>query len=264
MVNCQEIILEIISNLQNEFECVSVLNSSAIITPFCYLDGDCIQLLIEPIIDGHFRLTDAGFTSRRLIEFYFNFSSDKNKKLINSIVEANGIRYKHGELYIKFFELNDISRQFLSLIKAIQQINVLIFTIDEKTSNKFNEKVATFLQERNFGVSRFRRIKGSSEMSWTIDIYLNSTQNTLIKTLSSKSKSGMKTQVNHAYVSFDDIKKAHPNYTAAAIVDNEAQEFFTDEEATLLRQKLDMPVSCWSEIEKFSEDLLTLSELSTT
>lgn len=253
---CNSVVNHILEYIKGESYCEELFGYPALITPFLFTDGDNITLIIKQF-NGYQQITDAGETSRRLMEYGFNFNAKLNKERIESILISNNVKFQQGELFINLSEPVTSGEKIMDLIHTIQQFDTLQYTVTIKDVPNFTAKVHAYLETEGFSIQSKQIIKGDSGTPWNVDMLVNHNQYTCIMGLYSPSSTGMKIQVNRLGMAYLDIRNTINKFTYAAIVDD-FNANITDEEERLIKPYLNIDIGKWSEKEKFANDLRQL------
>lgn len=137
--------------------------------PVYYEDGDMIDIYIESISDDKYRITDNGMTIMKL-SYSYDINTDNKKKILNQIVESNGLSMENGIL-IKDVEKDMLYKELMGFSNSIIRISTMSYFKREMIKNMFYEMFDEFVTEQimpHFNVEKqYLPIPGKEE--YTVD-----------------------------------------------------------------------------------------------
>lgn len=114
-----------------------------ITTPYLDRHNDQIQIYAG-LENGHYLLSDDGYTIRDLEMSGCNLASPKRQELLNMTLNGFGIRLIHGELQVTASRENFPLRKH-SLIQAVLAVNDLFYLAEPIVKSLFYEDVVAWL-----------------------------------------------------------------------------------------------------------------------
>jgi hypothetical protein len=221
-MECSEIIKQAVEHLELSFKCVPLEDRTCIITPYLYPDNDLIELFIEDIGSGKFRVTDLGETLRHLESQGLDlFSSRKRRFLLNQIIERIHVNLNNGRLE-KEGDLQQIGSLITDLAESAHTVSDLIYTSKAYEPATFPEEVSNYLKEHDIEHQRNYKVTGSKTSSnYKVDIYIDGERPTptLVDTLSPPQESAIKTTVNRTFRKWYDINGGRRKITLLNDID---------------------------------------------
>jgi hypothetical protein len=209
-MNCNELRTRVLGWFGSEIECQPSGEDSLIATfPLLRLNGDAIEIGIESAENGRWRLSDLGETHSSFylagLDFYEHYvRADEFKQVIS----AHHIRDAEQELSVEVAR-DDLAGGIFDFLHALQTMSGLQFTAKPREEERdFALVVAKFFGEQraSFEVPE-RYIEGISGNRWKFQFVLNHTRaETLVRTISTKSKTGVLGLAEKATFEIGDVK----------------------------------------------------------
>lgn len=141
--------------------------------PVYYEDGDMIDIYVEPVDDGHYKITDSGMTIMKL-SYKYEINTDNKKKIFNHIIESNGLSIENGVLCKEVLKA-DLYKELVRFANTVIRIATMAYFKREMIKNLFYEMVDEFVESQImpiFAVERqFMPIAGKEEYTVDYRIY---------------------------------------------------------------------------------------------
>lgn len=172
---CQQLIDGYVTWLKEGFVVADVGEHCEITTPFLDRHNDAIQLYIEEK-NGAFILSDDGYTVSDLRSTGFEFTTDKRKAMLTSILNGFGIKFEDGEL-LATATRTDFAQKKHNLVQAILAINDLFALAEPHILSFFKEDVRAFLELHEIQKFQDFKLAGKSGFDHKFDFALPKTRN---------------------------------------------------------------------------------------
>jgi hypothetical protein len=136
-------------------------------TPFFDRHNDGLQIYVKKTGDS-VEVTDDGYTLVDLEHSGCSLSGDKQKPLLNRILNSNGVT-RDGDALCMKVEASEFPSRKNDFITAMQQIGDLYTTSGSNVYTLFSEEVASWLKEHERFSNRDVKLQGSAGVSYQID-----------------------------------------------------------------------------------------------
>lgn len=211
MATYTEIMEYINRSASSLFECEMENDILKISTPFCYPDGDEIELFIQ-MDEKTIFLSDLSETYRYLNSYAMNIAnSNKRTKIIKSVVDTYNIRFSNGVFFALIKNKLNILEAVINLSQAIIRVSDLIYTLRESFVGVFREEVMDLLDNKgiNYEVNYPVRSEGLSS-NYTFDFAIESDKGIRLMNLLSSTKEGRKPIIDSHVKTWLDIDTNMP------------------------------------------------------
>ena len=173
--DCQQLINGYVSWLKQGFLLADVGENCEITTPFLDRHNDAIQLYLHEK-NGVLVLSDDGYTVSDLRSTGFEFTTDKRKAMLTSILNGFGIKFEDGEL-LATASRSDFAQKKHNLVQAILAINDLFALAEPHVLALFREDVRAFLELHEIQKFQDFKLAGKSRFDHKFDFALPKTRN---------------------------------------------------------------------------------------
>ncbi|MBM4047072.1 MAG: DUF1828 domain-containing protein [Planctomycetes bacterium] len=158
--NCQKLVAEYLGWLKQAFETREFQSGCIISTPFLDRHNDAIELFVEQR-NGQLWLTDDGYTVGDLRASGMEFSTEKRKKFLDSILNGFGVRLEGEELCAPA-TMDDFPQKKHRLLQAILAVNDMFVMAEEHVLSLFKEDVTAFLDSHDISYLADFKLSGKS------------------------------------------------------------------------------------------------------
>lgn len=141
--DCQDLVNNYIEWLREKITIENIKGVCEITTPFLDRHNDHLQIYIKKS-DSGFILTDDTYTITDLKLSGCEFTTEKRRQILHSILNGFGVRIKGDELFIET-RADNFPQKKHNLIQAILSINDLFVMAAPMVSNIFREDVERYL-----------------------------------------------------------------------------------------------------------------------
>ncbi len=141
---CNRLVNEYLDWLKQELQVTALDGSCQISTPFLDRHNDAIEIYVERK-DGSLRLTDDGYTIRDLRGSGMEFTTEKRKSHLLTVLNGFGVRREGDEICV-VGSLEDFPQKKHNLVQAILTVNDMFVMAEEHVLSLFKEDVALFLE----------------------------------------------------------------------------------------------------------------------
>ena len=142
--DCQELVNAYIEWLRQKISVENIKDVCEITTPFLDRHNDHLQIYVKKS-DSGFLLTDDGHTITDLKLSGCEFTTEKRKQILNSIINGFGVRLVEDELVVEARPDNFLQKKH-NLIQAILSINDLFVMAAPMVASIFREDVERYLR----------------------------------------------------------------------------------------------------------------------
>lgn len=170
---CQRLIDEYLRWLKEEFTLTELEGTCQISTPFLDRHNDAIEIYVEKK-NGLILLTDDGHTLRDLRASDMDFTTDKRKTHLASVLNGFGVKREKDELYAES-SMEDFPQKKHNLIQAILAVNDMFVMAEEHVLSLFKEDVALLLESHYVPAFSDFKLSGKSGLDHKFDFGLPKT-----------------------------------------------------------------------------------------
>lgn len=170
---CQHLVNEYLNWLKQELRATALDGSCQITTPFLDRHNDAIEIYIERK-DGSLRLTDDGYTIRDLRASGMEFTTEKRKAHLGTVLNGFGVRREGDEICV-VGSLEDFPQKKHNLVQAILAVNDMFVMAEEHVLSLFKEDVALFLETYRIPTFSDFKLSGKSGFDHKFDFGLPKT-----------------------------------------------------------------------------------------
>lgn len=140
-MKCKDIIEKYLSFLKENFIVKETHLGCYIITPYIGYNGESIDIYIEELGGGVFRITDSGNTLVDLSTINVDVNSGKGKEIFKELLELYEINEEAGELFVNVYNIDDLPKKLNLFINAINSILCLEYLKMPAREKKFSQIV---------------------------------------------------------------------------------------------------------------------------
>lgn len=178
-----------------------------ITAPFLDRHNDYIQIYIQAIKDGMYRISDDMYTITDLKMSGLDFKTPKRKQILQDIVRKRGIEldFKRDELYL-IVSKNNLGEAQHQLFQAMLDINDLFYLNQSSIKSFFFEDVTKYFDSHEIYYSKDISLRGRSGYTQNFDFLLQRNKShpeRFIKLLNNPSRSHLERFI----FSWTDIKE---------------------------------------------------------
>lgn len=170
---CQQFVNEYVNWLKQELRATPLDGSCQISTPFLDRHNDAIEIYVEKK-DGSLRLTDDGYTIRDLRASGMEFTTEKRKSHLSTVLNGFGVRLEGDEICV-VGSLEDFPQKKHNLVQAILAIDDMFVMAEEHVLSLFKEDVALFLETHRVPAFSDFKLSGKSGFDHKFDFGLPKT-----------------------------------------------------------------------------------------
>ncbi len=207
---CEDIVRRYVTQHEQDFHCHSLRDDELLLTtPYSYLDGDHIELLVS-LRGENVRITDYGKALERLELAGVNVDAQTVRKAIGSVLRGFNVDLVEEELRAEG-RAEDSARLMLQLVGALREIDGLQVLRQEARPPRFERRLVSHLRTINDDVRVHPLVRGSSGTSYRLTAALPRSVNrgpsadVLVQGVAGgRSETGIRA-VNYAYRAFSDI-----------------------------------------------------------
>lgn len=146
-----------------------------ITTPFLDRNNDQVQIFAKRE-NGHFRLSDDGYTIRDLESSGCNLATPKRQELLKMTLNGFGVKLDRDELFVNAASDNFPLRKH-SLVQAMLAVNDLFFLAEPVVRSLFYENVVTWLDEHDIRYTPKVKFTGQSGYDHLFDFVVPKSRN---------------------------------------------------------------------------------------
>lgn len=205
-MNCEELISSYLATLQGSFACLpSAKERVRVVTPYLYPDHDRIELFVREKGDN-VTVSDLGETLRHLETLGMDVISNQ-KRWFQAQHIAAGLQVQVREgVILKEAAKEHVGETIFDVLAACKAVADLIYGTRAYEPATFEDEVAEYLEESELKPKRHVTIIGESGTKYTVNLQVPVGQKTaLIATLSPKSSTGVRGQVNAVFRMWSDV-----------------------------------------------------------
>lgn len=249
--NCQDLVNAYIEWLREKFKVEDIKGVCEITTPFLDRHNDQLQIYVKKS-DGGLVLTDDGYTISDLRLSGCEFTTEKRRQMLHSILNGFGVRLKEDELVIEARPDNFPQKKH-NLIQAILSINDLFVMAAPMVATIFREDVERYLRLNEIRFTPSVNFTGRSGFIHLFDFVIPSSKVKPERILRAINRPGRQ-NVTSLIFSWSDTKEVRaPNSTAYGVLNDLEQPINPDLISGL--KQYDITPLPWSKREKYVEEL---------
>jgi len=170
MINGNKFIDSYLSWLREKITFTDLNGVLEISTPFLDNHNDHIQLYILQK-NGHFVITDDGYTVSDLIMSGCDLSSSKRKEILNGILNGFGVKLDGKELFVEATERNYPQKKH-ALLQAVLSVSDMFMLTQSRVTSVFIEDVEMFFDQNEVRFTSSIQISGKSGFNHTYDFVI--------------------------------------------------------------------------------------------
>lgn len=220
-MDCRYIIDNYLKHIHNNFVVYSGENECSIVTPFLDPSGDHIEIRLI-VQNGKILLTDEGSAYDYLFENGIDVfgKSELRKYHFDTALNNNGaFLYEGNQIAVEVGFNEDIGLALNRLIRAVNSIQYLIYTIKEPGIRTFKEEVAAVFTSRQIAYTSDFSIQGYAK-NHRFDFYIAKKKPVVIKALSTESIPYTKRLATDTAFSIIDIEKTGYLFFPISLIDD--------------------------------------------
>jgi hypothetical protein len=192
-----------------------------ITTPFLDRNNDQIQIFAKRE-NGHFRLSDDGYTIRDLESSGCNLATPKRQELLALTLNGFGIKLDRDELYVNAANDNFPLRKH-NLVQAMLAVNDLFFLAEPVIRSLFYEHVVTWLDENEVRYTPKVKFTGQSGYDHLFDFVVPKSRKAPERIISAINRPN-RSHAESFLLSWTDTQKVRsPDSLAYAFLNDEGQ-----------------------------------------
>jgi hypothetical protein len=218
---CEEIVQGYLAFLQNGINTKRDNEECLIITPFLNPYGDHIELRVR-YQNGVLFISDDGASFDHLFLSGIDLENRSfiRKYYIDTALNINGAFVMNGEIAISVKPEEDIGSAINRLIRAINAIQYLTYTIRGQATRTFKEEVASFMKEKGLKYTEDYIISGLSR-DHRFDFYIPNKRLILIKALSTQNIGYARRLAMETAFAYIDVRQVNMNIFGISLLDDE-------------------------------------------
>lgn len=192
-----------------------------ITTPFIDRNNDQIQIFAKRE-NGHFRLSDDGYTIRDLESSGCNLNTPKRQELLNLTLNGFGIKQDRDELYVYAANDNFPLRKH-NLVQAMLAVNDLFYLAEPVIRTLFYEHVVAWLDDNDVRYTPKAKFTGQSGYDHLFDFVVPKSRNAPERIISAINRPN-RSHAESFLLSWTDTQKVRsPDSSAYAFLNDEGQ-----------------------------------------
>lgn len=161
--------------LQEQYQVTALDDADEITTPFTNSIGDDIQIFAVAQPDGSLELTDDGNTINDLQMMGINIHNPTRRQVIMGILEQYTVKLRDDELVVHG-KVNNFPSMKQRLLQAILRIDDLSQTRRETVTSIYQQEVASFLRDNDFGGLPNYVLQGGTGNEYKVDYAIGETK----------------------------------------------------------------------------------------
>lgn len=211
MTECAAIVEKVLAHLANSVSVESDGNRCIVVAPSVQPDLAAVEFSVA-VSNGGYRLSDDGETVGTLFIGGIN-DNTMLKKEMQRIARIHSVRFNGDELYTDATE-NELGLAYQNMVNAIQAASFLVYKVTHRPSRKFEEEIEGLLIEHRIPYELDKEFRGRAKQHF-VPLYVNSTRNALIETVSATSISAARNKADRIAFKWLDLQNAplQANYT---------------------------------------------------
>lgn len=249
--NCQDLVNAYIEWLKEKFKVEDIKDVCEITTPFLDRHNDQVQIYVKKS-DGGLVLTDDGYTISDLRLSGCEFTTEKRRQMLHSILNGFGVRLKEDELVVEARPDNFPQKKH-NLIQAILSINDLFVMAAPMVASIFREDVERYLRLNEIRFTPSVNFTGRSGFIHFFDFVIPASKAKPERILRAINRSSRQ-NVTSLIFSWSDTKEVRASNSAAYGVLNDLEQPINPDLIGALKQYYITPL-LWSKREKYVEEL---------
>lgn len=171
----ERLLKEYIDWYESRFSIKELSRANEIITPFVNHLNDRIALYIKPLSNNQIQITDDGVTLQELEMMGLTLTPTR-ERILDGIKRDFGVSQTDEILYVVADSAKDFPQKKHNLLQAVLKVYDLLFVLNTKVKNMFNEDVYEYLYENDFGGTK-ADLTGRSGIKYPIDYVLGEMKN---------------------------------------------------------------------------------------
>jgi hypothetical protein len=168
--NCEQLVHQYVDWLRQRMSAQAVRDVCEITTPFVDRHNDQIQIYVRGV-NGHFLLTDDGYTVRDLKMSGCEFNSEKRRQLLNATLNGFGIKMHGDELTVEARPDNFPQKKH-NLMQAMLAVNDMFAMASPIVQSLFREDVEHYLRSKEIRFTPSVKFTGKSEFDHFFDFVI--------------------------------------------------------------------------------------------
>lgn len=248
---CQDMVTTYIEWLKQKIYLKDINGVCEITTPFLDRHNDHLQIYVKKAGDTLI-LTDDGYTIRDLKLSGLEFSTEKRKDVLHSILNGFGARLQGDEIVIKA-KAENFPQKKHNLIQAMLAINDMFVMAAPMVRSLFKEDVENYLRLHGIRFTPSVKFTGKSGFDQLFDFVIPASQKRPERVISAITRP-TRQNISVLIFSWADTKEVRPvGSTAYGILNDTEQTVSPDIESAL--QEYGITPLPWSKREEYVEEL---------
>lgn len=223
-----------------------------ITTPFLDRHNDCLQIYVTKSGDKLI-LSDDGYIIKDLKLSGFDITTEKRKKILNSILNSFGIRLQQNDELVAEAKNENFPQKKHNLIQAMLSINDLFVSSKSMAMSFFKEDVEQFLRIHDIRFTPTVKFTGISGFVQNFDFVIPSSKTHPERVLQTVSSPNLQ-KIRTLLFSWADTKQARPIESIAYGILNDIEQPVNPDFENALRNYGIKPL-LWSKKEEYLEEL---------
>ena len=248
---CNDLITAYISWLRQKITIQDIQGICEITTPFLDRHNDCLQIYVK-ISDGGLVLTDDGYTIKDLGLSGCEFTTEKRKKMLQTVLNGFGVNLQEGELIVEA-QIHNFPQKKHNLLQAMLAVNDLFVMAAPMVASLFREDVEKFLKLNEIRFTPAVKFTGRSGYDHLFDFVIPASKVKPERIIRAINRPDRQNVINLVFAWNDTKEVRAPDSTAYGILNDTEQEVPPDVLGALKRYGV-KSIS-WSERQKFLEEL---------
>ncbi|HHT9126174.1 MAG TPA: DUF1828 domain-containing protein [Candidatus Brocadiia bacterium] len=248
---CHDLIIAYTNWLREKITVQDINGVCEITTPFLDRHNDCLQIYVK-LSDGGLVLTDDGYTIKDLQLSGCEFTSEKRKQLLHSILNGFGVRIQGEELIVEA-QVHNFPQKKHNLLQAMLAVNDLFTLAEPMVARLFMADVERFLRLHKVRFTPSVKFTGRSGYDHCFDFVIPASRTKPERILRAINHPDRQSAINLAFA-WDETKEARdPDSTAYGIL-NDTRKVVAPDVIGALKQ-YGVKTIVWSRRDEYVEEL---------
>lgn len=223
-MNCEELKAQISGWFNQELQCHANGNTFSLALPLQKPDGDFLEIGLESLGSGRWRITDFGDTQAHFYLAGIDLSETSRGDEFRQIIQDFKINNAEQELSMET-SADQLSAALFDFTHVLQSILALQFTVrPQLVSRDFQAIVARFFFERRVLPEMPATPFPGKSGNWKFNFILNRVKSpTLVKTLSAQKSGSPMTLAERSVFEINDLHAGGNQTPAVVVLDDEGE-----------------------------------------
>jgi hypothetical protein len=251
MNDCQNLVNAYMKWLKDGITIKDINGICEITTPFLDRHNDHLQIYIKKSND-RFILTDDGYTIADLQLSGCEFTSEKRRRALHSILNGFGVSIGGDELFVEARD-NDLPQKKHNLIQAMLSINDLFVMATPIVAGLFREDVERYLRFNEIRFTPSVSFTGKSKLVHLFDFVIPASKTKperIMKAINRPSKQNIMSLI----FSWTDTRETRASDSVACGVLNDSEQPVKQSLISALEQ-YDIKTLTWSQRDRYTNEL---------